>query len=85
MHHTFVATQIHHPQIIIIFFKKIVTELPFFACKVRLGHTGVQDVLSLGPLNEFESLGLLTCKAGLEEAKKELAESIQKGVSFIKK
>ncbi|XP_030538898.1 malate dehydrogenase, glyoxysomal isoform X1 [Rhodamnia argentea] len=55
-----------------------VTELPFFASKVRLGRTGAEEVLPLGPLNEYE-------RVGLEKAKKELAESIQKGVSFIKK
>ncbi|KAG6537414.1 malate dehydrogenase, glyoxysomal-like [Zingiber officinale] len=55
-----------------------VTELPFFASKVRLGRSGVEEVLPLGPLNEFE-------RAGLEKAKKELAISIQKGVSFINK
>ncbi|CAL9751323.1 unnamed protein product [Musa acuminata subsp. burmannicoides] len=55
-----------------------VTELPFFASKVRLGRCGVEEVLPLGPLNEFE-------RAGLEKAKKELAVSIQKGVSFIRK
>ncbi|KAI4325995.1 hypothetical protein MLD38_031354 [Melastoma candidum] len=55
-----------------------VTELPFFATKVRLGRNGAEEVLPLGPLNEYE-------RAGLVKAKKELAESIQKGVSFIKK
>ncbi|KAG2622384.1 hypothetical protein PVAP13_3NG266700 [Panicum virgatum] len=55
-----------------------VTELPFFASKVRLGRSGVEEILPLGPLNEFE-------RAGLEKAKKELAQSIQKGVSFINK
>ncbi|THU65279.1 hypothetical protein C4D60_Mb05t01970 [Musa balbisiana] len=55
-----------------------VTELPFFASKVRLGRCGVEEVLPLGPLNEFE-------RAGLEKAQKELAVSIQKGVSFIRK
>ncbi|KAG1348100.1 malate dehydrogenase, glyoxysomal [Cocos nucifera] len=55
-----------------------VTELPFFATKVRLGRGGVEEILPLGPLNEFE-------RAGLEKAKKELAGSIQKGVSFIRK
>ncbi|URE01614.1 Malate dehydrogenase [Musa troglodytarum] len=55
-----------------------VTELPFFASKVRLGRCGVEEVLPLGPLNEFE-------RARLEKAKKELAVSIQKGVSFIRK
>ncbi|XP_030466089.1 malate dehydrogenase, glyoxysomal [Syzygium oleosum] len=55
-----------------------VTELPFFASKVCLGRTGAEEVRPLGPLNEYE-------RAGLEKAKKELAESIQKGISFIKK
>ncbi|KAL5714711.1 malate dehydrogenase [Ranunculus cassubicifolius] len=55
-----------------------VTELPFFATKVRLGRTGVEEIFPLGPLNEYE-------RSGLEKAKKELAESIQKGVSFVTK
>ncbi|KAI6695023.1 hypothetical protein NL676_022733 [Syzygium grande] len=55
-----------------------VIELPFFASKVRLGRTGAEEVLQIGPLNEYE-------RAGFEKAKKELAKSIQKGISFIKK
>ncbi|XP_052198096.1 malate dehydrogenase, glyoxysomal-like [Diospyros lotus] len=55
-----------------------VTELPFFATKVRLGRTGIQEIYPLGPLNEYE-------RFGLEKAKKELAASIQKGISFINK
>ncbi|KAM1480395.1 hypothetical protein ACFX2I_027542 [Malus domestica] len=55
-----------------------VTELPFFASKVRLGRTGAEEIYPLGPLNEYE-------RAGLEKAKKELAASIQKGVSFVRK
>uniref|UniRef100_A0A6N2LL66 Malate dehydrogenase n=2 Tax=Salix viminalis TaxID=40686 RepID=A0A6N2LL66_SALVM len=55
-----------------------VTELPFFASKVRLGRNGVEEIYPLGPLNEYE-------RAGLEKAKKELAGSIQKGVSFVRK
>jgi malate dehydrogenase len=31
-----------------------VTELPFFATKVRLGRGGAEEVLPLGPLNDFE-------------------------------
>ena len=31
-----------------------VTELPFFASKVRLGRCGVDEVYGLGPLNEYE-------------------------------
>jgi len=55
-----------------------VTELPFFASKVRLGRWGIEEILPLGPLNAFE-------RAGLEMAKKELAESIEKGASFVNK
>lgn len=55
-----------------------VTELPFFATKVRLGRGGAEEVLPLGLLNEFE-------RAGLEKAKKELGESIEKGISFVNK
>ncbi|GKU98741.1 hypothetical protein SLEP1_g11699 [Rubroshorea leprosula] len=55
-----------------------VTELPFFASKVQLGRSGIEEVYPLGPLNEYE-------RAGLEKAKKELAASIEKGVSFLKK
>ncbi|KAK1292889.1 hypothetical protein QJS10_CPB17g02665 [Acorus calamus] len=55
-----------------------VTELPFFASKVRLGRGGAEEILPLGLLNEYE-------RAGLEKAKKELSESIKKGVTFITK
>ncbi|RDY02944.1 hypothetical protein CR513_13532, partial [Mucuna pruriens] len=55
-----------------------VTELPFFASKVRLGRCGVDEILPLGPLNDYE-------RENLEKAKKELAASIEKGVSFIRK
>ncbi|OIV94577.1 hypothetical protein TanjilG_25639 [Lupinus angustifolius] len=55
-----------------------VTELPFFATKVRLGRGGAEEIHQLGPLNEYERIGL-------EKAKRELAESIQKGIDFIKK
>ncbi|GAV65124.1 LOW QUALITY PROTEIN: Ldh_1_N domain-containing protein/Ldh_1_C domain-containing protein, partial [Cephalotus follicularis] len=55
-----------------------VTELPLFATMVRLGCTGAQEVYLLGPLSEYERIGL-------QKAKKELAGSIQKGISFNKK
>ncbi|XP_029123657.1 malate dehydrogenase, glyoxysomal isoform X6 [Elaeis guineensis] len=55
-----------------------VTELPFFASKVRLGRGGAEEVFPLGPLSEYE-------RFGLEKAKKELVESIHKGISFIRK
>ncbi|KAK1383150.1 malate dehydrogenase [Heracleum sosnowskyi] len=55
-----------------------VTELPFFASKVRLGRNGVEEIYPLGPLNEYE-------RAGLVKAKNELAASISKGVAFARK
>ncbi|KAL3618922.1 hypothetical protein CASFOL_037150 [Castilleja foliolosa] len=55
-----------------------VTELPFFASRVRLGRNGVEEIYTLGPLNEYE-------RVGLEKAKKELAGSIDKGVAFVRK
>ncbi|KAK1359150.1 malate dehydrogenase [Heracleum sosnowskyi] len=55
-----------------------VTELPFFATRVRLGRTGAEEIFQLGPMNEYE-------RAGLVEAKKELIASIEKGASFISK
>jgi len=52
-----------------------ITELPFFASKVRLGPEGAAEVYPLGVLTEFE-------KAGLEALKPELLGSIDKGISF---
>ncbi|KAK3030282.1 hypothetical protein RJ639_039865 [Escallonia herrerae] len=52
-----------------------ITELPFFASKVRLGKNGVEEVLGLGPLSDFE-------KEGLEALKPELKSSIEKGIKF---
>ncbi|KAG2304692.1 hypothetical protein Bca52824_033343 [Brassica carinata] len=52
-----------------------IIELPFFASKVRLGKNGVEEVLDLGPLSDFE-------KEGLEALKPELKSSIEKGVKF---
>nr|ACG36184.1 malate dehydrogenase [Zea mays] len=57
------------------FVQSTVTELPFFASKVRLGKNGVEEVLGLGELNDFE-------KKGLESLKVELKSSIEKGIKF---
>ncbi|XP_044494954.1 malate dehydrogenase, mitochondrial-like [Mangifera indica] len=57
------------------FVQSSVTELPFFASKVRLGKNGVEEVLGLGPLSNFE-------KEGLESLKPELKSSIEKGIKF---
>ncbi|KAJ6416971.1 hypothetical protein OIU84_002788 [Salix udensis] len=57
------------------FVQSTVTELPFFASKVRLGKNGVEEVLGLGPLSAYE-------KEGLEKLKPELQSSIEKGIKF---
>ncbi|KAF2286092.1 hypothetical protein GH714_010283 [Hevea brasiliensis] len=57
------------------FVQSTVTELPFFASKVRLGKNGVEEVLGLGPLSDYE-------KEGLEKLKPELLASIEKGIKF---
>ncbi|XP_062180474.1 malate dehydrogenase, mitochondrial-like [Phragmites australis] len=57
------------------FVQSTVTELPFFASKVRLGKNGVEEVLGLGELSNFE-------KEGLENLKGELKSSIEKGIKF---
>ncbi|GKA77568.1 malate dehydrogenase, mitochondrial [Tanacetum coccineum] len=57
------------------FVQSNVTELPFFASKVRLGKNGVEEVLGLGTLNDFE-------KQGLEALLPELKSSIEKGIAF---
>lgn len=43
--------------------------------QVRLGKNGVEEVLGLGPLSEYE-------KEGLESLKPELKSSIEKGIKF---
>lgn len=55
-----------------------VTELPFFASRVLLGRSGVQDVLPLGPLDDYE-------RVGLQKLLPELKGSIEKGVQFVNK
>ncbi|OMO92429.1 hypothetical protein COLO4_17607 [Corchorus olitorius] len=57
------------------FVQSTVTELPFFASKVKLGKNGVEEVLGLGSLSDFE-------KEGLEKLKPELKSSIEKGIKF---
>ncbi|KAL3736113.1 hypothetical protein ACJRO7_025117 [Eucalyptus globulus] len=53
----------------------IITELPFFASKVKLGKNGVEEVLELGPMSDYE-------KQGLEILIPELKASIEKGIKF---
>ena len=53
------------------------TELPFFASKVRLGPAGAEEVLGLGDLNEAE-------KKGVEGLITMLRGNIEKGIDFVK-
>ncbi|KAF8411026.1 hypothetical protein HHK36_003565 [Tetracentron sinense] len=57
------------------FVQSTITELPFFASKVKLGKNGVEEIYGLGPLSDFE-------KQGLESLKPELLASIEKGIKF---
>lgn len=57
------------------FVQSTVTELPFFASKVKLGKDGVEEIHGLGSLSDYE-------KEGLEKLKAELKSSIDKGVAF---
>ncbi|KIM19574.1 hypothetical protein M408DRAFT_13414, partial [Serendipita vermifera MAFF 305830] len=56
--------------------QEIGTPLEFFSVSVKLGPNGIEKILPLGDLNEYEK-GLL--KAAIPE----LQESITKGVNFI--
>ncbi|EPS74425.1 malate dehydrogenase, mitochondrial [Genlisea aurea] len=60
------------------FVQSNITELPFFASKVRLGKNGIEEVLGLGDLSDYE-------QQGLESLKSELKSSIDKGISFVHK
>ncbi|KAA8515155.1 hypothetical protein F0562_018334 [Nyssa sinensis] len=57
------------------FVQSSITELPFFASKVKLGKNGVEEVLGLGPLSDYE-------KQGLASLIPELKSSIEKGIKF---
>ncbi|KAL7115062.1 hypothetical protein ACP275_04G160800 [Erythranthe tilingii] len=56
------------------------TELPFFASRVKLGRNGVEAVIS----KEIEGLSEYEEKA-LEALKEELKASIDKGIAFVNK
>lgn len=56
---------------------EVVPGLPFFASKVRLGPSGVEEIHGLGELTSYE-------KNGIELMKEELTMSIEKGVNFVK-
>lgn len=55
-----------------------VTELPYFASRVRLGRSGIEEFLPLGPLSDTE-------REGIDAMKVELLDSIKKGYSFVHK
>ncbi|XP_056167198.1 malate dehydrogenase, mitochondrial isoform X2 [Syzygium oleosum] len=57
------------------FVQSSITELPFFASKVKIGKNGVEEVMELGPMSDFE-------KQGLESLIPELKSSIEKGIKF---
>ncbi|GBG67904.1 hypothetical protein CBR_g1023 [Chara braunii] len=52
-----------------------ITDLPFFASKVRLGKGGLEEVYDLGPLSDYE-------QKLLAEMKEQLKCNIDKGIKF---
>merc|ERR1711920_980389 len=54
-----------------------ISELPYFASKVRFGKTGVEEVLPIGKLNAYE-------QKRLDEAKAQLKTEIETGVNYAK-
>ncbi|XP_078429602.1 malate dehydrogenase [Wolffia australiana] len=63
-----------------VFVQSELTELPFFASRVKIGRHGVEAAISsdLVGLSEFEA-------KALEALKPELRASIEKGISFVQK
>ncbi|PIN20873.1 NAD-dependent malate dehydrogenase [Handroanthus impetiginosus] len=59
------------------FVQSTVTELPFFASKVRLRKNDVKGFLGFGPPFDYE-------QEGLEALKPELKSSIGKGIAFVR-
>lgn len=54
----------------------VVPGLPYFATKVRLGPTGVEEVMPIGSIIPYE-------EKLVEAMKAELTDSIKKGVDFV--
>lgn len=65
------------PQYEYTYVESTVTDSPYFASKVKLSTEGVEKVHDLGPLSDYE-------KEGLQAMQKELHDSIQKGIDFVK-
>lgn len=59
----------------ILYFWDVWIEFLFCFSQVRLGKNGVEEVMGLGALSDFE-------KEGLEKMKPELKSSIEKGIKF---
>merc|ERR1712151_18153 len=59
------------------YLKSDVTELPYFTSKVRFGKKGVEKVLPIGKLNEYE-------QKRLDEAKAQLRTEIETGLNYAK-
>lgn len=55
----------------------IVPGLPFFSTPCELGKGGIEKIIGNGQLSDFE-------QAGLDALKKELKDSIDKGIDFVK-
>jgi malate dehydrogenase len=58
------------------FVESTVTDVPFFASKVKLGPDGVETVHGLGPMTDYE-------REALAAMKPELLASIDKGIKFV--
>merc|ERR1712157_378459 len=54
-----------------------ITELPYFTSKVRFGKKGVEEVLPIGKLNDYE-------QKRLDEAKAQLKTEIESGLKYAK-
>merc|ERR1739845_180562 len=54
-----------------------VTDLPYFTSKVRFGKKGVEEVLPVGKLNDYE-------QKRLDEAKAQLKTEIDTGLNYAK-
>merc|ERR1711953_446269 len=54
-----------------------ITELPYFTSKVRFGKSGVEEVLPIGKLNDYE-------QKRLDEAKAQLKTEIESGLNYAK-
>lgn len=52
------------------------TDIPYFASRVKLGNEGVMSLDPLGPMNDYETHALNAMKS-------ELLSSIEKGVKFV--